>query len=447
MVRYRDLFTVREFRYLYVGLIVSYVGDQLAAVAVAVLVFNRTNSGLLTGLAYASAFLPALAGSVLGAYADRLPRRALMICCDLVRALVVAALVIPGMPIWLMIVLLFAGHTFTPLFVAARSAILPEVLDGEQYVAGNGLRTITTQLCQVVGAAGGGALVALVGPVAALAIDAATFAASAAITVYGVRSRPAATRHDPEKTVVADSRDGLRYVFGDPWLRACLLLVWFVPMFALAPEAIIYPYARSLNGGATLAGLILAASAFGFASGAVLMTRTLAPPLRLRLVTPFAILAGAILVPLALQPPLPAVLVLFYVSGAGAAFAAPLNALFVQRADKEYRGRAMGVAITGITAGQGCGFLLSGALVDTGMDPAYAIALLGTAAMAAAISTAPAWRRAQTVPSPPSLRLLHRAPPFPRPSAEPDRLTTVPFGEPSAERGDEPVVDPRPTGG
>ena len=159
MVRYRDLFVVREFRYLYVGLIVSYVGDQLAAVAVAVLVFNRTNSGLLTGLAYASAFLPALAGPVLGAYADRLPRRALMVCCDLMRALVVAALVIPGMLIWLMIVLLFAGHTFTPLFVAARSAILPEVLDGERYVAGNGLRTITVQLCQVVGAAGGGVVV------------------------------------------------------------------------------------------------------------------------------------------------------------------------------------------------------------------------------------------------------------------------------------------------
>jgi MFS family permease len=217
-------------------------------------------------------------------------------------------------------------------------------------------------------------------------------------------------------------------------------------MFAFAPEAIIYPYARSLNGGAMLAGLILATSALGFASGAVLMTRTLAPPLRLRLVAPFALLAGAILVPLALQPPLPVVLVLFYVSGAGAAFAAPLNALFVQRADKEYRGRAMGVAITGITAGQGCGFLLSGALADTGMDPAYVIALLGTAAMAAALSTAPAWRRAQTVPSPPSLRLPHRAPPFPRPSTKPDRLTTVPFGEPYAERGDEPVVDPRPTG-
>ncbi|MDN3359633.1 MFS transporter [Actinomadura sp. DC4] len=394
MVRYRDLFTVREFRYLYAGLIISYVGDQLAAVAVAVLVFNRTDSGLLTGLAYASAFLPALAGPVLGAYADRLPRRALMVACDLARAVFIAALVIPGMPIWLMIVLLFAGHSFAPAFVAARSAILPEILDGEQYIAGNGLRTITGQLCQVVGAAGGGMIVALVGSTTALTVDAATFVASAAITVYGVRSRPAPTRSGRSRTVVADSRDGLRYVFGDRWLRTCLLLVWFVPMFAFAPEAIIYPYAKELNGGATTAGLILASSTFGFACGAVVMTRALAPLTRLRLVAPFAMVAGAILIPLALEPPLPVVLLLFYVSGAGSAFAAPLNALFVRRADKECRGRAMGIAIAGIAAGQGCGFLLAGALVDTGMHPPRAIALLGTGAAVSAIATAPAWRRA-----------------------------------------------------
>jgi hypothetical protein len=46
--------------------------------------------------------------------------------------------------------------------VGARSAILPEILDGEQYVAGNGLRTITSQLCQAVGAAAG-VVVAFVG--------------------------------------------------------------------------------------------------------------------------------------------------------------------------------------------------------------------------------------------------------------------------------------------
>jgi MFS family permease len=401
MVRYRDLFRVREFSYLYVGLIVSYVGDQLAAVAVAVLVFDRTHSGSLTGLAYASSLLPALAGPLLGAYADRLPRRALMIVCDLARALFIAALAVPGSPIWLTIALLFAGHLFTPPFVAARSAILPEVLDGEQYVAGNGLRSITIQLCQVVGAAGGGMVVALADPTTSLLTDAATFLASAAITGYGVRSRPAPTRPDRSRTVAGDTWDGLRYVFGDRWLRTCLLLVWFVPLFALGPEAIVYPYARRLGGGATTAGLILAASSLGFACGAVLMTRTLTVPVRRRLVAPLAILTGASLLPLVLEPPLPVVLVLFFVSGVGAAFAAPLNALFVRRAAKEYRGRAMGVAITGLTAGQGCGFLLAGALVDTGMHPARAIALLGAAATAVAVSVAPAWKRADaTEPAP-----------------------------------------------
>jgi MFS family permease len=86
MTTYRALFTHREFRHLYAAQALSYLGDQLAAVAVAVIVYDRTGSGLLTAVAYASAWLPGVVGGpALGFLADRYPRRTVMIAGDLVR--------------------------------------------------------------------------------------------------------------------------------------------------------------------------------------------------------------------------------------------------------------------------------------------------------------------------------------------------------------------------
>lgn len=61
-----------------------------------------------------------------------------MIGCDLARAALVVVLAIPGAPVWAAIALLFAIHLFTPPFVAARSALLPEIFDGDQYIAALG---------------------------------------------------------------------------------------------------------------------------------------------------------------------------------------------------------------------------------------------------------------------------------------------------------------------
>ena len=108
MATYRELFAYREFRYLYAGQVLSYLGDQVAAVAVAVLVFDRTESALLSAIAYASSWLPGvLGGPILSTYADRLPRRAVLIGCDLARAVLIAVVALPGLPLWPAIALLY----------------------------------------------------------------------------------------------------------------------------------------------------------------------------------------------------------------------------------------------------------------------------------------------------------------------------------------------------
>ena len=98
-VTFRSVFAVGEFRALWSAEALSQIGDQLARVALAVLVFDRTDSALLTGLTYALTMAPAFLGGIfLSGIADRLPRREVMVAADIARALLIGAVAIPGMP-------------------------------------------------------------------------------------------------------------------------------------------------------------------------------------------------------------------------------------------------------------------------------------------------------------------------------------------------------------
>ena len=131
---FRDVFAVREFRALWLSQILSAGGDRLALVALALLIYDRTRLPLLAAIAYAAGTLPYLIGALfLSGMADRFPRREVMVTCDVVRAALVAAMLVPRMPLDVLIALLYAVTAFQPPFDAARSAILRDMVQGERY--------------------------------------------------------------------------------------------------------------------------------------------------------------------------------------------------------------------------------------------------------------------------------------------------------------------------
>ena len=131
---FRDVFAVREFRALWFSQILSAGGDRLALVALALLIYDRTRSPLLAAIAYAAGTLPYLIGALfLAGMADRFPRREVMVTCDVVRAALVAAMLVPRMPLDVLIALLYTVTAFQPPFDAARSAILRDMVQGERY--------------------------------------------------------------------------------------------------------------------------------------------------------------------------------------------------------------------------------------------------------------------------------------------------------------------------
>jgi MFS family permease len=123
-----DVFAVGEFRALWSSEVLSVAGDRLALVALTLLVYDRTRSPLLSAAVYAVGYLPYVIGGLfLADLADRHPRRSVMVACDLARAALVAVMVVPHLPLWALVTLLFAVTMFTPVFEAARSAVTPEI--------------------------------------------------------------------------------------------------------------------------------------------------------------------------------------------------------------------------------------------------------------------------------------------------------------------------------
>ncbi len=365
---FREVFGQREFRAVFVACALSWVGDYIAKAAITVLVYDQTGSVALSAASFAVTFLPwVLGGPLLTTLADRHPYRRVMVLCDLARMVLIAAVAIPGLPIPVMLVLLFLTMLANPPAQAARSALMPLLLSRDRLVVGLAVQSTTAQVAQVGGYLVGAA-VATVNPRWALLLDAATFAVSALVIRFGVRRRPAATapRH---RHLLGETADGFRLVFGTPVLRAIALIVFAVMLFAIVPEGLAAAWAARTGSSEDARGLhqamILAAGPVGSAVGGLLIGRLVRPATRQRLMRPFALLAPLALVPALLGPPAPVVALMTAVSGFAVAGMMPTaNGLFVLAVPHGFRARAFGVMQAGMQLLQGFAVLVTGLLAE-----------------------------------------------------------------------------------
>ncbi|WBQ07793.1 MFS transporter [Kribbella sp. CA-293567] len=399
--RWRDVFGHPEFRALFAAGVLSVIGDQLARVALSVLVFERTESAGLTALAYALTYIPDLIfGPLLAGFADRYPRRRVMIITDLARAVLVAAMAINALPLLVVILLLVALQAFGSPFNAARAATLPVVLPGDHYVLGKAANDMVVQFSQVLGFGTGGLAVVAVGTSGALLLDSATFLLSAAFIAFGVHHRPAPSHStiegEPRRSYFKDLAAGAVLVARTPSLRALVALAT-VAGFYVTVEGLAVPYADEIGGGAKAAGLLLAAQPAGAVLGMWLIT--LWPPeRRMRFLGPLAIAACVPLIFCALKPGLAVTVVLWGLSGVASSYHLPASASFVQAVPDHQRGQAFGVASTALKSSQGFGILLAGVLAER-FTPSLALAVMGAAGVVTAVVAGAAWRRARRIPA------------------------------------------------
>jgi len=382
---FRDVFAVAEFRALWAAQLLSVIGDQLARVALTVLVYDRTRSALLAAITFVASIVPTFIGGItLAGLADRHSRRRVMIACDLIRCALVLVMAIPGVPLAGLVMLLFLVTLVGAPFTSARAAIYPDVLAGDRYVMGVAVTITTYQFAQVIGFAAGGAIVGFFGTRLSLIIDAATYAVSALIIQAWIRSRPAPAPGSHESSRLAGVVASARLVFASPALLMPMLFGWLAAFYQ-APEGVVTPLARDLHGGTVVVGILLAALALGQTVGAIVFSRFVAPPARQRLMGLLAIAACGILAFFILQPGLPGSLLILFASGLAAGYQIAANAAFVRAAPQEMRSQAFGIAQGGMSLGQGLVMILAGAAADH-HSPAAVIAVSGSVGAVAALT-------------------------------------------------------------
>ena len=360
------------------------------------LVYQRTDSPLLSAITFAISYLPwLLGGPLLSTLADRFPRHRVLIATDAARALLVAGMAVPGTPLPLLLALLLVVAVCGPPFESARSALMADVLDGDRYALATSLTNVGSQVAQVLGFVLGGTLIAVLTPSAALLLDAGTFAVSAVWLWARLQRRLAPDDGgDAEgpRSMWRDAAEGLRLIGRTPRLLAIIAVTWVGMLFTNAPEGIAAPLVGQLGQGPAQVGILLGANPAGVTVGGLLIARALTQERRERLVPPLVALS---LAPLLLAGLITVwsgpgtgayatVVVLLFVAGLGAAWSIPLNVAFVQSVPPAYRGRAFGVAVSGLYGVQGIGVLGAGALAE-GLTPGTVVVLIGALGLLAVV--------------------------------------------------------------
>lgn len=371
---YAEVFATREFRVLFGGNVATVLAETMSMLALSVLVFEATRSPFLSAVAYTSGFLPqALGGAFLLSLADRLPPRAAIVVGNLVRVAVCLVIAATPLPVAGALAVVLVAGCVRPVFGAAATALLPEVLDGDRYVLGRSAFTIAVSAAQIASLGGGGAMLAAFGPHGVMYAAAVLSAFGAVWTYAGLR--PRSPRRAGRESAVLESLRRNRALLTHPVIRRFLLGFWLPVSFLTGAESLSVAYAGDRGYGTHLGAWLLATLPVGMLVGNLVVGRALAPVTRERVTFPLVLLVGLPLLPLALPVPMWLAFVLVGMSAAGLAYELGLQRAFVDEVAEDVRGQALGLLSTGLMTGQGLGALLVGGLADhVGSGPAMAAA-------------------------------------------------------------------------
>ena len=238
---------IRSPRYfpLWLGQLVSNLGDTLNYVALVVLVFRLSQSGLAVSMLVLTEIVPTLLlGPITGVVIDRFDRKRLLIVVDGVRAALVLAVALTHTlwAVYALAALLAVGST---LFNPALQAVIPALLDEGERLAANSVAWSSGRLVQIIGASVAGGLIAWAGTTPAFLANAASFAFSAAMLArLSIPPCAGPPRAGGLGAWLGDAREGLAYARRDPFVAR------LIPVQALT----------SLATGATSALLVVLAS-------------------------------------------------------------------------------------------------------------------------------------------------------------------------------------------
>src|SRR6185503_4442709 len=273
----------RSFRQLWLGQVVSQMGDWFNTIALYTIILKLTGSGRNVGLLLVARFVPSFFfGPISGVIADRFSRRTIMIVSDILRAWVVLGFLFVRRPdqLWIIYVLTVFQLGLSTFFEPAKTAAIPSIVENHELVAANAISSVTWSAMLTIGAAVGGFITGWFGTDVAFILDAATYLLSAAL----IASIRVPKRKKRERQKVSLSRllgiretiDGIKYVKDRPRVLAALLVkpAWgfgggILTLLAVFGERI-FPVGKDAAQGI---GVLFAARGIGTAVGPIVARR------------------------------------------------------------------------------------------------------------------------------------------------------------------------------
>ena len=223
-----------NYRYTWMGQVVSEVGDHFNSIAVLSLALHLTGSGAAVGGVMIARTLPAIvAGPIAGVVLDRFDRKKILIASDLARAVIALAfvLILTHKQQWLLYFLSGLLMFASPFFTSGRSAILPRITSSEELHTANAMTQTTAWLTLSIGTMLGGISTMQFGYEWAFVVNALSFVFSA-LMIWRLRTREGHFRPDREKVqhhsasaYWQDFSDSLEYMKRTPLILA-IALVW-----------------------------------------------------------------------------------------------------------------------------------------------------------------------------------------------------------------------------
>ncbi len=265
----------RPFRLLWLGQATSAVGDAMTPIALTFAVLESTGSATDLGIVFA-AFTLAHAVFILagGVWSDRLERRLVMLSCDVIRCgaqLTLAGLVITDQAqLWQFVILAVVVGSAESFFSPASTGLIPQTVSAGQLQQANGLIALTRSGSWIFGPAVSGVIVGTAGAGWVFALDAVTFAVSAAfLSALRVAPAPIAER----QSFFADLAHGWRAVRSRRWLWSSLI-GFGIGNMAWGAQGILGPLVAEQDlGGAAAWGAILTCGGIGGALGGAVSLR------------------------------------------------------------------------------------------------------------------------------------------------------------------------------
>jgi len=319
----------RDFRLLWSANAVSQLGTQVSELAIpltAIITLHAGPAGV--GTLAAVGYLPAaLFGLYAGAWADRLPRRRIMVTADIARlaalATIPVAYLFGVLGIGQLYVVAFCVGALSVLFDTASPAYLPTIVDRTELARANGRLQVSEQSSAVLGPGLAGWLVGLIGAPLAVTADAVSYLASALFLRRIRRREPARARQAwARRRIHAQIGEGIRKVAASRQLRAIAIAAATINLFGRMMVVIVPLYLiRQAHYSPFAVGLVFAAGSIGFVGGAALAdTITRKIGLGLGIVVGGTVAAAALL--LIAVPPVslagPAIAAAMFIYGLGA---------------------------------------------------------------------------------------------------------------------------------